>query len=667
MKRALLIGINHYKAVPGLQGSINDVQTMRQILLTRWGFPAANITMLTDEAATRAGILAALNKLVNEAGPEDIVYVHYSGHGSQVQDLNGDEDDGLDETIVPQDGRSAGVRDIIDDELDEIFSHLKTPHAVIVLDSCHSGTAMRSLDFRTRSVPQDKRIELYQAAEKEAGPRKRGIVPRVQSRFLVLSGAADNQEAIDGPIEGRAHGFFTYALSRSVSSLGPDASVRQVFSGVQHALDQLQAQFGRVSMPEPQLDAPPELIEEPLFGRSVADEAMPTGRVASVVAEPKSPTEIRLVNGVLQGASLRSSWSIYPPGETRFAAGNALAVATVRSVAGDDAIAKLLPSGKPVLAHARAVLFMPAPAAQDVAIRIGELQAPRRRAVDEALKSTAGNVSVVGNDATARFTIDESGDSVRLLSADGQQVLGTFDTQAEQWAAALGRAVSRQVKAAELLGFDNPQSQLQVSVNAGGHIALQGRSIIRVAAGTATYHIRHRGEPRSTDNSLQLEVTTSADAYLTIVDVDSEGGLNLLFPNDRQKKDFLADGHVSADQVVSIPDSLAPGNRAGFYWDYSPPAGLDTIRVFASADLNTARLIRERIKAAQGTPVHTRGLGTGDSADEGLDALRSDLTHVVMRGISVVGDEPEAAGAATASAPAAGDWAATNLSITIAN
>ena len=126
-KRALLIGINKYRAVPKLQGSLNDVQTMQQILLTRWGFLDKNISMVTDEAATRAGMLAALEQLVKDTGPNDTVYFHYSGHGSQVEDLNGDEtDDGLDETLVPQDGRSGDVRDITDDELDAIWMYLQS-------------------------------------------------------------------------------------------------------------------------------------------------------------------------------------------------------------------------------------------------------------------------------------------------------------------------------------------------------------------------------------------------------------------------------------------------------------------------------------------------------------------------------------------------------------
>ena len=58
IKRALLIGINRYQALPSLNGSLNDIETMRQVLTTRWGFHPNHITMLTDQAATRAGCQA---------------------------------------------------------------------------------------------------------------------------------------------------------------------------------------------------------------------------------------------------------------------------------------------------------------------------------------------------------------------------------------------------------------------------------------------------------------------------------------------------------------------------------------------------------------------------------------------------------------------------------
>ena len=157
------------------------------------GFVLRNFTVLTDENATRDHLIAALNQLVQVTGPADTVYFHYSGHGSQVQDVNGDETDGLDETIVPQDGRSVGVRDIVDDELDAIFSRLRARSAVIVLDSCHSGTGTRALEFGTRSLPQDTRVDLYRTGVTGAATRE--IVPFKRSRYVVMGGAADNEEA----------------------------------------------------------------------------------------------------------------------------------------------------------------------------------------------------------------------------------------------------------------------------------------------------------------------------------------------------------------------------------------------------------------------------------------------------------------------------------------
>src|SRR5690242_4266862 len=162
VKRALLVGINNYKAVPHLMGSLNDVAAMKQILITRWGFAPEHIVTLTEQAATRSAILRALQQLVSEAGPNDTVVFHYSGHGSQVKDLNGDEEDGLDETLVPYDGRTAGVPDIVDDELDAVFAKLRAATALIVLDSCHSGTATRAVEFRPRGIPQDTRLNEYQ-------------------------------------------------------------------------------------------------------------------------------------------------------------------------------------------------------------------------------------------------------------------------------------------------------------------------------------------------------------------------------------------------------------------------------------------------------------------------------------------------------------------------
>ena len=650
VKRALLIGINRYKAVPGLQGSVNDVETMREILISRWGFQPRNITLLTDENATRAAMLAALNTLVQVAGPADTVYFHYSGHGSQVQDLNGDEPDGLDETVVSQDGRSDGVRDIVDDELDAIFSRLRARSAVIVLDSCHSGTATRALQIHTRSIPQDNRVELYRAGATAVSTR--GIVPFRKSRFVVMGGAAANEEALDGEVDGRYHGFFTYSLARALTTSPSSASPRQVFAGVARELGRIQANYGRNSMPDPQLEAPPEALDQPLFAATDTSgaplAAAPGPRLPWVIANPVGANQLVLVNGAVLGAAPGASWAIYPPGETRFAPGQALAVARVTELTGKDARASVSNQAGPIPIQSRAVVFMPAPTTASIAIRILDMPAEQRTRVADILKRNIPNLVLVGPAQPARFLVDSQGTAVRLLTADGLRVLGAFAAGDERAAASMARIASRSAGATELLSFDNPASQLQLAVRVAGE-QTPGTRDIRLVADTsaARLHTRRASEARSAQNSLQLLITVNADAYLTIVDVDSEGNTNVLFPNDYQRSDFYPGGAVRANQQVAIPDTLESGNRAGFYWDYSPPSGVDTVRVFASTDIATANNIRDRIRSLQN--VASRGVG------QDLGTLRSDLASSATRGIKVTAD----------SAPP--DWAAASVTIEVAD
>ena len=644
IKRALLIGINKYKAVPKLQGSLNDIETMKQILITRWGFSESHITLLTDEAATRAGMLAAMEQLVKEASPNDTVYFHFSGHGSQVEDTNGDEkDDGLDETLVPQDGRTPGVRDITDDELDAIFARLRAKQAFIVLDSCHSGTATRSLDIRTRSVPRDMRVDIYRAAE-AALPKTRAIVPVVTSRYVVMSGAASHQEALDGPVDGRYHGFFTFALSRSLNSSSPTASPREVFQGVERELKRIQTHFGRSSMPEPQLEAPPELLEQSLLAGSRSSATGPPTtqptRLAWLEVRPADGDSVTLINGPLLGATPGSIWAIYPPGDTQFAPGRAIAAATATLITGKDTIAKLHNAAK-IPTGSRATALLPAPPGEKVTIRILDVPPDRRKQIEDVLLRSVKDIELVKEDKSARFLVDTEGTRLRLLAADGLQVIAAFPLEGEQWGAGLAQVVTRSANASELLTLDNPSSQLKIDVRVANapapRAATTTRGIAVVAGDTqpAQYRIRREGEPRTQQNSLQLEVRVNADAYVTIVDVDSEGGVNLLFPNSYQDKSFYGDGFLRANESILIPDALQQGNRAGFYWDYSPPKGTDTIRVFTSTDLQTAQMIRQRIQSLQNALAQTRGAVTTRSVSSTVKTLREGLS---TRGLVTVYD-----------------------------
>jgi hypothetical protein len=97
--KALLIGINYSHLDRGqLRGSHNDAKTIRKFL-TRMGFSDTPATMklVMDngdrgvDQPTRKNIIKAIKWLVKGAKPGDSLFMSYAGHGSQVEDVSGDE------------------------------------------------------------------------------------------------------------------------------------------------------------------------------------------------------------------------------------------------------------------------------------------------------------------------------------------------------------------------------------------------------------------------------------------------------------------------------------------------------------------------------------------------------------------------------------------------
>lgn len=157
-RRALLIGIGNYPEDSGwniIHGN-NDVAIIKDVLLHQ-GFLADDILQLIDSDATKANILLSLDKLSECCQAGDVVYLHFSGHGQQITDLNGDEEDGFDEAWIPYDakkvyvpGEYEGENHITDDELNILFTKLRVRvgakgKIVIVADACHSGSGSRGL------------------------------------------------------------------------------------------------------------------------------------------------------------------------------------------------------------------------------------------------------------------------------------------------------------------------------------------------------------------------------------------------------------------------------------------------------------------------------------------------------------------------------------------
>ena len=165
-KRALLVGISDYGNAmedPNKWANIsgaNDIGLLSP-LFTEHGY---SVTSLVDSQATHANITNALMELAKESKKGDTVYIHFSMHGQPFEDLNGDEEDGWDESLIPVDaemryteGVYEGKNHLLDDELEVYFNDIRSKlssggQLLVILDACHSGTASRGDDDHIRGT-----------------------------------------------------------------------------------------------------------------------------------------------------------------------------------------------------------------------------------------------------------------------------------------------------------------------------------------------------------------------------------------------------------------------------------------------------------------------------------------------------------------------------------
>lgn len=275
IKKALLVGINAYPSAP-LQGCLNDVAQMHDLLKGTYGFAEENIKILRDAEATGAGIEAGLAWLA-EAGPgsdkSDVRVFHYSGHGTQVDDLNGDEPDGADEAICPYDYETKGM--FIDDRLGALYGKVPTgSNLTILMDCCHSGTIQKDPFSETRyrflPIPPETMDKIEAAREAFEDAQEKWILDRMRAarefsdeelekkvralaksfratraRFgdvtnregnILFAGCKNIQTSADAYIAGNYHGAFTYYFVEAIKSLGANATARQVAAATGTAL-----------------------------------------------------------------------------------------------------------------------------------------------------------------------------------------------------------------------------------------------------------------------------------------------------------------------------------------------------------------------------------------------------------------------------------------------
>jgi len=237
-KHALLIGVGDYEASTGWDklSAVNDVELISNALINQ-GFLTNNIHTLLDKEVSKENVFQVIeNQLIAKVKEGDIVIFHYSGHGQQIQDDNGDELDGLDEAIVPFDspkkyeaGVYEGEKLIRDEDLGKLFSKLRkklgnSGQLLVIMDACHSGTGTRGIgkargtnqimassDYKKKlnlKTNDDHQLEGIEIVDKGIAP----MISLFSSTAKQLSYEMDEEG-------GKSYGLLSYAFSKYFNEL----------------------------------------------------------------------------------------------------------------------------------------------------------------------------------------------------------------------------------------------------------------------------------------------------------------------------------------------------------------------------------------------------------------------------------------------------------------
>ncbi|EIW80781.1 peptidase C14, partial [Coniophora puteana RWD-64-598 SS2] len=230
-KKALLIGINYIGQKRELKGCVNDARKIREFLIKHWGYKPEDIVLLMDETThprrvpTKKNMLDGMKWLVKGAQPHDSLFFHYSGHGGQVPDKDGDEVDGMDDVIYPVDFQKAGI--ILDDEMHKIMvkSLPAQCRLTAIYDSCHSGTVL-DLPY---IYHHDGRLKGSQVTpewrEYKSSP----------ADVISFTGCRDDQTSADTTQGGDAVGAMSWAFRESLSE-NKDQSYQDLLNSVRGLL-----------------------------------------------------------------------------------------------------------------------------------------------------------------------------------------------------------------------------------------------------------------------------------------------------------------------------------------------------------------------------------------------------------------------------------------------
>ncbi len=561
-KHALIIAIGEYSESSGWTklSSENDVRHVKAALKIH-GFKESNITLLKDENATKRNIVEALNDLKARILKGDIVYVHFSGHGQQVFDDNGDEVDKLDEAFVPYDspleykkGVYEGENLLRDDQLGQLIAQIRiksgtSGQVVLILDSCHSGTGVRGFG-KTRGTDKIMAGENFKGGDSKdtrflVGSEKTKLDESKMASLACMFGAsADelNYETIDR--ESNPIGSLSFALSEVLASMQTSYSFDELFERIKLKMKSIAPR------------------QNPKFEGAKSDFVFggqgSTSEFFFPVDEVLSPDKIKASLGTLHGVFEGSEVNVHSFDENKVIARGFVERAS--------------------LLQSELILNVSISKYQNdlLKVELVSMAAPKTKLAyvikDNGNSSLRNGFKEVLNDQLLKEVADNpqlvfelSDDRIKILSQDGSAIYESFYSQGlrERIKFELDDLLQSYALGQYMRSYGNTNSLYNVELSLVQVDCNSGKRIKKIKS----------GQKVAVGTCVQFEIVNSGgrDAYFGIIDIQPENTVNVILPSE---------------DLYRSPDECFIKRGESFLFDFvveiAEPFGKELLKVISS-------------------------------------------------------------------------------------
>ncbi len=205
MRKALIVGIDHYPHIGHLRGCVSDANAVRSVLVRHadgtLNFPAPRMLTATRNSVgvSKNGLKAAVREVFSDDA--EIALFYFAGHG-YLEDTGG---------FLCTSDSEAGDDGLALSEVMTWVNESRARNKVILLDSCHSGVA------GNRTIA-------------------RGLA-EISDGVTILTASTENQYAVEVPGgSGLFTGLLTDALNGAAANVTGDITPGSVYAHIDQSL-----------------------------------------------------------------------------------------------------------------------------------------------------------------------------------------------------------------------------------------------------------------------------------------------------------------------------------------------------------------------------------------------------------------------------------------------